>query len=292
VILRREYAQRIYWPSFIASTFLLPGVTLAIPLVAVWLVGRGGGTPIHASAAPAVSHIPGAVTGAALSVLFLLFVMFVPLFTYGVILMRAVLDEKQSRVLEVLLCFASPSELMVGKILGVGGVAWTQVLVWLGLALGAIALNPALREVIEAMHLGPAALIYFILFDILGYLLYSVLFAAIGAAFNSQDEAQQWVFVMVVPLAVTAMLVPILPTRPDAPVLVMASIIPFTAPVLMYARILIGHPPVWQIGLAFGLLAATIAIVIRICAAIYSMGILMYGKKPTAREIIRWLRYA
>jgi len=241
---------------------------------------------------PAPSHAQAVMAGAVLSAIILLYVLFGSLFTYGAIVMRAVLDEKQSRVLEVLLCFASPEELMTGKILGVGAVALTQVLVWVVLAVGVGVFSAAQHRIFAALGLGPAALAWFIMFEVLGYLLYSAIFCAIGAAFNSPDEAQQWMFVMVLPLVVTAMLISVLVSRPDAPVMVIASIVPFTAPALMYARMLVGHPPYWQIALATGLLLASIGIAIRTCAGIYRVGILMYGRKPTLREIMRWTRYA
>ncbi len=118
------------------------------------------------------------------------------------------------------------------------------------------------------------------------------MFCAIGAAFNSVDEAQQWTLVLVLPLIATGMLLTTVLTRPDSPASVVFSIVPFTSPALMYARVMIGSPPAWQVALSFAALIAAIVIAIRICARIYRVGILMYGRRPGAREILRWMRYA
>ncbi len=230
--------------------------------------------------------------GAIVAVAMLLYVLFISIFSYGAIVMRSVLDEKQSRVLELLLCFASSEELMAGKILGIGALALTQVAVWLGFGVAAALLSAAVRHALALLHLGPAVLIYFIVFEVLGYLLYSAMFCAIGAAFNSTDEAQQWTLVLVLPLIASSMLISPVMFAPNSTLAITASMIPFTAPALMYARIVIGHPPAWQVMLCIALLLASVAIAILVTARIYRVGILMYGKRPTAREIIRWVRYA
>ncbi len=230
--------------------------------------------------------------GAIAAVGVLLYVLFISIFSYGAIVMRSVLDEKQSRVLELLLCFASSEELMAGKILGIGALAVTQVAVWLGLCVTAALLSETVARALALLHLGPAVLIYFIVFEVLGYLLYSAMFCAIGAAFNSTDEAQQWTFVLVLPLIASSVLISPVMFAPNSTLAITASLIPFTAPALMYARIVISHPPVWQVMLCIALLLVSVAIAILITARIYRVGILMYGKRPTAREIIHWIRYA
>ncbi len=286
IILKREYLQRVVTRSFAASTLLIPGILIAMFLVPAYLT-RGSAPPPQ----PAVRE-HAAMIGAVLAAAVLLYVLFVSLFSYGAIVMRAVLEEKQSRVLEILLCFASPDELMAGKVLGIGALALTQVAAWILIGGIIVVLSSNTRIALAAMHLGPAALIYFVVFDLLGYLLYSAMFCAIGAAFNSADEAQQWTVLLVVPLIATGMLLSTVLSRPDSPLSVVASIVPFTSPALMYARVILGHPPLWQIVLAIFAMFASIVIAIRICAGIYRVGILMYGKKPTAREITRWLRQA
>lgn len=288
VILKREYSHRIFTRSFVGSTILMPAFLAVIIVVPVWLSGSRS-HPVSSAVPP---HVQAATIDGALAAIVLLYVLFISLFSYGAIVMRAVLEEKQSRVLEVLLCFASPEDLMTGKILGIGAVALTQVLIWIVISLAVIVFSATAHELAGLLRLGPTALICFILFDVLGYLLYSAMFCAIGGAFNSPDEAQQWMFVMVLPLVVTGMMISTILAHPDAPAAVVASIVPFTAPALMYARILIGHPPEWQVALSIVFLLGTIFAAIWLCARIYRVGILMYGKRPTVREIVRWMRYS
>ena len=286
VILKREYAYRVYTRSFVASTILIPLLLVAMIAVPAYLSRPSG------SSAPAPRHMAATTAAGALAAVVLLYVLFMSLFTYGVVVMRAVLEEKQSRVLEVLLCFASPDELMIGKILGVGALALTQVLIWITGVLWVISANSLARETIALMHQGPPLLVYFILFDALGYLLYSSIFAAVGAAFNSPDEAQQWMFVLILPLAVAGMLLPAILAHPDSRAAMIASMVPFTAPPLMFTRMLTGHPATWEFVVAIALLIASILAAMWLCARIYRVGILMYGKRPTIGEIARWLRYS
>ena len=139
---------------------------------------------------------------------------------------------------------------------------------------------------------GTAVLAAFVIFYILGYALYSAVFAAMGAAFNSVDEAQQYTFVALLPLlAATVLITPVL-TAPYSTLSIVSSMIPFVSPVLMFARIAIVPVPAWQVILCALLLAITVVLAIEACARIYRVGILMYGKRPTAREMMRWLRYS
>lgn len=227
---------------------------------------------------------------AIVTVLLLATGLFITLLSYGVMIMRSVLDEKASRVIEVLLCSATPDELMSGKILGVGAVGLAQVVIWgtIGLAFAA----PRGR-VPMAGHVIPLSLmIYFAIFYLLGYLLYSALFAAVGAAFNSTDEAQQWSFALISPLIFACTLITPVAAAPNSTLAVITSLIPFCSPVLMYMRLAVESPPIWQIALCFTILVATIYVVQRIATQIYRVGILMYGKRPTLREMARWLSYA
>ncbi len=226
---------------------------------------------------------------AIITVLLLATMLFVTLLSYGVMIMRSVLDEKASRVIEVLLCSATPDELMSGKILGVGAVGLIQVVVW-GVMGVAMAKPPSLTP---GVHVVPLPLmIYFGVFYLLGYLLYSAMFAAIGAVFNSSDEAQHWIFVIISPLIFACTLITPVAAAPNSTLAVVTSMIPFCSPVLMYMRLTVETPPGWQIGLCFALLIGAIYVVQKIATQIYRVGILMYGKRPTIREVVRWLSYA
>jgi ABC-2 type transport system permease protein len=152
--------------------------------------------------------------------------------------------------------------------------------------------SPNARAAFGAVHSGAAALAAFVIFYVLGYALYSAVFAAMGAAFNSVDEAQQYTFIALLPLlAATVLMTPVL-TAPNSSLAIVSSMIPFVSPVLMFARIAITQVPAWQVILCVLLLAITVAAAVVVCARIYRVGILMYGKRPTAREMMRWLRYS
>ncbi|MGC1677655.1 MAG: ABC transporter permease [Candidatus Binataceae bacterium] len=222
----------------------------------------------------------------------LVFVMFISLMSYGIMVMRAVLDEKSSRITEVLLCSTSADELMAGKVIGIGALGVTQVAIWFIAAAAIAAASPMARVAAQALQSGGSMIAWFAVYYILGYLLYSSIYAAVGASFNSPDEAQQWTFVIMLPLIATTVLVEPAILSPGTPIVVAGSMIPFSSPILMYARILMGHPPIWQIALSAAILLATVWVALTISARIYRVGILMYGKRPTLREIIRWLRYA
>jgi ABC-2 type transport system permease protein len=227
---------------------------------------------------------------------FTIFAMVMLLYTavifYGVSVMRAVLEEKNSRVMEVLLSSATSTELMAGKLIGVGAVGLTQIGIWIAMA-GAYAL-PALAASASTgeIHIPPLTLAAFALFFLLGYLLYSSIYAAIGAVITSEQEGQQLQFVILLPLIISVFMMGPVMRAPDAPVAVWTSMVPFFSPVLMYLRIATQPPPVWQIALSVLLLVATIAGLLILCGRVYRIGILMYGKRPTLPEIAKWLKYA
>jgi ABC-2 type transport system permease protein len=228
----------------------------------------------------------------AVVVFILMFVMLFSLLSYGVMVMRSVMEEKSSRITEVLMCAASAQELMAGKILGTGSVGLTQIGLWLSMAGFGASRSLYLRTAMNALDVGPSLIVYFVIFYSLGYLLYSAIFAGVGAIFNSIDEAQQWNFVVVLPLiAASAMILPVA-TSSDSLSSVVMSLFPFCSPILMFERVAVHNPPLWQVALSLTLLIATIGGVTFVSARIYRTGILMYGKRPTIRELSRWLRHA
>jgi ABC-2 type transport system permease protein len=228
----------------------------------------------------------------AVVVFILMFVMLFSLLSYGVMVMRSVMEEKSSRITEVLMCAASAQELMAGKILGTGSVGLTQIGLWLAIAGFGASRSLYLRTAMTVLDVGPSLIIYFVVFYSLGYLLYSAIFAGVGAIFNSIDEAQQWNFVVILPLiAASAMILPVA-TSSDSLISVAASLFPFCSPILMFERLAVHNPPLWQVALSLILLVATIGGAMIVSARIYRTGILMYGKRPTIRELSRWLRHA
>jgi len=228
------------------------------------------------------------------------FLLYITLLFYAVAVMRSVLEEKTSRVVEVVLSSVRPIELMLGKILGVGAVGLTQLGIWatifllfaeLGLPklMGA---RPELAGLVELANVAPTAgqLGLFLAFFLGGYFLYSSMYAAVGAMTNSDQEAQQAQGPLVMLMVVPAVILPPVLENPESGLAVWTSLVPFFAPVLMFARAVSGAAPAIQIVISLvGILVATVAMA-WVGGRIYRVGILMTGKRPTIRELWRWVR--
>jgi ABC-2 type transport system permease protein len=227
-----------------------------------------------------------------LEIIVMVMLIYMAVLLYGISVMRSVLEEKNSRIMEVLLSSASSTELMTGKLLGVGAVGLTQIVVWTLMA-GVVALpSLAARASFGELQISPVVMISFVLFFLLGYLLYSTMYATIGAITTTEQEGQQVQFIIVIPLVLSVfMLMPIIRT-PDSAAVVWMSLIPFFAPIVMFARIVIQTPPLWEIALSLLLLIGTVAGLTVLCARIYRIGVLIYGKRATLPEILKWLKYA
>lgn len=234
----------------------------------------------------------GSGTSRALEIVVMVMLIYVAVLLYGISVMRSVLEEKTSRIIEILLSSASPTELMTGKILGVGAVGLTQIIVWTVMA-GVIALpSLAAQPNFSDLQLSPLVMVSFVLYFLLGYLLYSTMYATIGAITTTEQEGQQLQFLIVIPLVLSVfMLMPVIQT-PDSAVAVWCSMIPFFAPIVMYSRIVVQTPPIWQIGLSLLVMVGTIAGLVVLCGRIYRVGVLIYGKRATLPEIMKWLKYA
>ena len=224
--------------------------------------------------------------------------LYTALIMYGVITMRSVLEEKTARVIEILVSAVRPFQLLTGKILGVAGVAFTQYLIWVASAAllgtyGALMVN-AVRPNAEFphIHLSPGLLMYPALYFVLGYLLYASLFAAVGAIVSNEQDAQQLQMVIMLPLIFSLVTFNMVIRDPNSHNVVLLSEIPFCSPIMMVLRIAIETPPFWQIGLSIVLLALTTAGVAYLSARIYRVGILMYGKRPSVVELLRWVKYS
>ena len=212
---------------------------------------------------------------------------------YGLAVMRSVIEEKSTRILEVLLSTVTSKELLAGKIVGVGAVGLTQIVVWVVFALifsvpGLVAAKSFLGEV----HIPAAAIVAFAIFFLLGYLLYSAMYAAIGSMVNTDQEAQQMQWPALIPLVLGVVLMNAVIQHPNSALAFWLSMVPFFAPILMLLRIVTEQPPLWQIFLCIAIMLATIYGLLSLASRIYRVGILMYGKRPTWPELRRWLRYA
>ena len=251
------------------------------------------------------------------------FVLYMFLLIYGSMVMQSVIEEKNNRVLEVMVSSVRPFDLMLGKILGVALVAVVQVLIWgvLIFAVGAIVLPqlmPAeMMAGVQAMQQGmpdaaamgdmdPEMLqavaavtdtgyilkifVCLLLFVFGGYLLYSAMFAAVGSAVDNVQDASQLQTPITLPIILALLMMLAVIKDPNSPMAFWFSIIPFTSPVVMMARIPCGIP-MWEILLSLVLLYASFVVMVWLAAKIYRVGIFMYGKKPTFRELAKWMRY-
>lgn len=253
------------------------------------------------------------------------FIIYFFVFMYGSMVMRSVMEEKKSRIIEVIISSVKPSQLMAGKIIGTALVGLTQVAIWILLgivALGAVQsffspesaqqigqsvmetqgqMNPAMAQaadqnkVMEILEMIgnlniPLILFSFVFYFLAGYLLYSSLLGAVGAAVDNDEDSQQMVLPVTFPLIISIMLLFPIARNPEGPIAFWASMIPFTSPVVMLARVPYGIPT-WELLLSMFLLVITTVGAIAAAAKIYRIGLLMYGKKVNIKELFKWLRY-
>ena len=223
----------------------------------------------------------------------LLMILYASILMWGQLVMTSVIEEKSSRVVEVLASSLPPTKLLWGKLLGVGAAGLTQFLVWsLSLFLISLAAAGPLVGSFKMPEVSPLVIGSFVLFFLLGFLFYASLYASIGAAVNTVQEAQNFVFPVIMPLIIGVVCFPVVLESPDGVLAVVLSMIPFLSPLMMFLRIVVLTPPLWQIAVSLALLALAIAGAVWVAARVYRVGILMYGKKPTFPELMRWVRHS
>jgi ABC-2 type transport system permease protein len=226
------------------------------------------------------------------------FVLYLGILVYGVTVTRAVIQEKTSRIVELLVACARPWDLMVGKIVGVGALGLTQMGIWIGTVLLLAAFRGPLlshfgvhgAESFALPNLGAAEVALIFVYFLGGYFLYASLFAAVGAASSSDREAQQAQMPLVLPMVAAFMCFPVITSNPRGAASIGLTLIPFFSPVLMPMRYLLTPLPAWQLAASIGLLVTTTIGTTWVASRIYRVGILMYGKKPGLAEMIRWIR--
>lgn len=228
---------------------------------------------------------------------FLFFALYMSLLIYGQQVMTGVIEEKSSRIVEVIVATTRPFELMLGKLLGICGVALTQMGIWLGTvaaltAPSVVATMSWLPEGVELPTLSAGLLLHFLAFFLLGFFLFSTFYGSIGAAFNNVQEAQQFASVAAIFLVAPMLLFWMVINDPDSPLAVVTSLIPFFTPLLLMLRIAIKEPPLWQIALGYLLTTGFTVLMVWVSSRVYRIGILMYGKKPSLQELWRWVRHA
>ncbi|WP_418603275.1 ABC transporter permease [Hwangdonia sp.] len=248
------------------------------------------------------------------------YLLFMFIIIYGNMIMRSVIEEKTSRIIEVIISSVKPVQLMLGKIIGTSLAGITQFVIWLilgGVLMAIVSaifgidmvqspqqdmmqqamenpeVNMKVQDVLTAFYNLPIInlIVAFILFFISGYLLYSSLYAAIGAAVDNETDTQQFMLPILMPLILAVYIgVFTVIEDPHGTVSTVFSFIPFTSPVVMLMRIPFGVP-LWQQLVSLLLLIATFMFTVWFAAKIYRVGILMYGKKPSYKELIKWIRY-
>ena len=250
------------------------------------------------------------------------------IFMFGSQVMRGVIEEKNNRIIEVMVSSLRPFQLMMGKIVGIAAVGLTQFVLWIMLSVAAIAVvnvtnadmfaqisqaqnaknivttdtqvakeaSQTIANQLPEITQGLLAIDFkvilsvFVFFFVLGYLLYASLFAAVGAITENESDSQQFILPLTIPLIITIVLSPMIINSPNGVLAQWLSMIPFTSPVAMMLRVPFGLP-IWQVWLSLALLLLTFVACTWVAAKIYRTGILMYGKKITYKELWKWLKY-
>jgi len=223
----------------------------------------------------------------------LLLFLYMSVLFYGIFVMRGVIEEKQSRIVEVVISSVRPTQMMLGKVIGIGLVGLTQIGIW-ALSAGLLSMFGAKMVMAQGGRMPSIPvnlLIYFVLFFVLGFFLYATLYAMVGSTVSSEEDAQQAQMPVTLLLVVPMMIFGLVMSNPSSNASIVLSMVPFFAPTLMMLRIAVINPPAWQVILSMLIMLVTILGFVWLSAKIYRVGILMYGKRPNLAELGRWLRY-
>lgn len=225
-------------------------------------------------------------------------VLYLAVMLYGQMVMRGVMEEKRDRIAEIAMSSIRASQLMLGKLTGIGGAGILQLLIWLGFAAALLMRGEAILARFGVQEMPPIPQIplsvgvILLLFFTGGYILYSAIFAAIGAMANSDQEAQQLVMPAMAPIIAGFFMMFSAIQNPNGTAAVLGSMIPFTSPIVMPVRATITEVPLMQVVGSVVLMIATTALLIWLAAKIYRVGMLATGKRPSMRELVRWVRAA
>jgi len=223
---------------------------------------------------------------------FIALLIYITLSIYGQTILSAVLEEKETRIAEILFSSAKPIELMIGKLIGVGLACLTQLAIWLFSALLILlfSLPYLLAKGFQIPQISPAAVILYLLYFLIGFFTYASVFALIGSAVTNMQEGGQFSLVPVSLMLVSFYLCLVVIRDPNSTISTVISVLPFSAPLAMPIRIIAETPPIWQIGLSMIVNVAAVFGIIWLSSRIYRVGMLMYGKRPTLPELFRWIR--
>ena len=243
------------------------------------------------------------------------FLIYISMLVYGSVVMQGVIEEKTSRIVEIIISSIRPFDLLLGKVLGIGAMGLVQMTFWAILILAGILFSGTLialfldpsnlnlpasasqDELLAAANISipaidPFVFVWFVLFFLVGYLLYASLFAAIGSSVEQQQDAQSLMLPMMLPIILSILFLQTIVEAPNSTLAIALSMIPLTSPISMVVRFAVTDLPFWEIGLSFLILLGSFFGSIWISARIYRVGILMYGKKASFKDLIKWIRYA
>ena len=221
----------------------------------------------------------------------LIMIIYIMVIMYGSHTLTAVIEEKSSRMVEVLLASVPPGQLMLGKVMGIGLAGLTQFSIWAGTFFFISQRGVSIGEFnIDVAFMTPMILISFVMFFVLGFFLYATMYAGIGAMCNTVQDSQQFHTSLAMGMVIPMMLLSFVLRAPDSTISVVLSLIPMFSPVIMFMRVCVETPPLWQIVLSWVLMIAAILVAARGAGKLFRMGILMYGESPTWGTLFKVLR--
>lgn len=247
------------------------------------------------------------------------FAIYMLIFLYGTMVMRGVVEEKANRIVEILASSVKPFEIMMGKVVGIGLVGLTQVMAWIVLGAGVVLIfgsivggsvqpndlsamaasgGTPMAQSPQGMNLGgmaipalnPMAFVLFAFYFLAGYFIYATLFAAVGSAVDQESDAQSLTLPITLPIIFTIMFIGAVVSAPNSTLSTVLSLIPLFTPILMTVRVAATNVPWWQIALSMLLTTGAFLGAVWVASRVYKIGILSYGKKPTFKDILRWMR--
>jgi ABC-2 type transport system permease protein len=243
------------------------------------------------------------------------FLIYITMLVYGSVVMQGVMQEKVNRVVEIIVSSVRPFDLLMGKVLGIGAMGLVQMTFWAILIAGgvffsgtvlALFLDPAnlnlpasasQDELLAAANFSmpavdPLLFVWFVGYFLLGYLLYASLFSAIGSTVEQQQDAQSLMLPVMLPIILSIVFLQPVIEAPNSTLAIVLSMVPLTSPISMVVRVAVTHVPLWEVSLSFLLLVGAFFGAIWVAGRIYRVGILMYGKKASFKDLAKWIRYA
>ncbi len=243
------------------------------------------------------------------------FLIYITMLIYGSVVMQGVMQEKMTRVVEIIVSSVRPFDLLMGKVLGIGAMGLLQMAFWAVLILGGVIFSGAIvalfldpanlslpsnatqEELLAAIDftmpaINPFVFVWFVAYFLLGYLLYASLFAAIGSTVEQQQDAQSLMLPVMLPIIMSIVFLQAVVEAPNSTLAIVLSMIPLTSPISMVVRFAVTDVPFWEVSLSFLILVGSFLGSIWMASRIYRVGILMYGKKAGFADLARWIRYA